>query len=272
MEQADNITNSNSQTEKILEKLCAELKDHDEAFSRQDRSGSFVKKILHRNRKRNSAQQSDASADRDLEFSMEEISFDSAGDSVEYLEYNADPENSLEQSLTESLDDSLNEEEAIEAIISAINRMAMKLDKDPKISLMLKRTGSEDQSSVNFSRFSSLVISLLQETSPGIAVDSWGNAMFFMIMALRVSELKHYPKDFFKRYVYDKIVPWVTQQPEGWISAKYDEKVGNVVKHQASRKPASISITGGRSGSNASDYSDYASSPSSLMNWFSFPR
>ena len=269
MEQADNISNSNSQTEKILEKLCAELKDHNEAFSRQERSGSFIKKILTRNRRRNSARQCDASAERDLEFSMEQTSFDSADDSGEYLEYNPDPDISLDQ--PDSLDDSLNEEEAIEAIISAINRMAMKLDKDPKISLMLQRTSSEDQSSVNFSRFSSLVISLLQETSPGIAVDSWGNAMFFMIMALKVSELKHYPQDFFKRYVYDKIVPWVTQQPEGWISAKYDAKVGNVVKH-ASKKPASIPVLGGRSGSNASDYSDYASSPSSLMNWFSFPR
>ena len=256
------------QTDKIIQALCEEIKTHNEEYFRNanNRKGSFAKSILNKTKMdKASLKSQDSSSDRDLEFvdfKMDDLSLSS--DNVEYVEYN-DSETSLEDSICESLDESMSEDEAIEAIISAINRMAMKIDNDPKIHSLLETTMSKEHSSINFSNFNSLVIKLLEDYSPGIAVDSWSNAMFLMIIALKLSDLKHYPTDFFKRYVYDKIVPWVTEQPGGWIAAKDDDKVGKVVKKALSRQ-VSVPVRE-RSDSSASDY---ASSPSSLMSWFSF--
>lgn len=249
------------QTEKIIQSLCEEIKSHNDQYFREKRSGSFAKSILIKKKKdKASLKCQDSSAD--LDFKMDDLRLSS--ENIDYVEY-IDSETSLEDSICESLDESMSEDEAIEAIIDAINRMAMKIDNDPKISTLLETTMSKEQSSINFSNFNSLVIKMLEDYSPGIAVDSWSNAMFLMIIAFKLSDLKHYPKDFFKRYVYDKIVPWVTKQPGGWIAAKDDDKVGKVVKKALSRQ-ISVPVRE-RSDSSASDY---ASSPSSLMSWFSF--
>ena len=263
----DRTVKVDKQTDKIIRALCEEIRSHNEEYDRQNRKGSFAKSILHKKKMdKASLKCQDSSSDKELDFvdfKMEDLNLSS--ENVEYVEYN-DSETSLEDSICESLDESMSEDEAIEAIISAINRMAMKIDNDPKISSLLDATMSKEQSSINFSNFNSLVIKLLEDYSPGIAVDSWSNAMFLMIIAFKLSDLKHYPQDFFKRYVYDKIVPWVTEQPGGWIAAKDDDKVGKVVKKALSRQ-VSVPVRE-RSDSSASDY--FASSPSSLMSWFSF--
>ena len=251
--------NYDEQTERIVRSLCDEINSHNEVFSRTNRSGSFAKSLLSKNRTM-MQKHYDSYSEKDLEFSMDDL--DLSTDETKYVEQ--------EPKFNESFDvsENISEEEAIEAIISAINRMAMKIDKDPKISNLLQKTSSEESTSKNFSRFNSLIFRLLEDATPGIAVDSWGNAIFFMIIALKISELKSYPQDFFKKYVYDKIVPWVTQQPNGWMSAKYDEKVGNVVKNEFNKQPV-VPITFDRSDSSTSDY---ASSPSSLLSWFTFPK
>jgi hypothetical protein len=263
------------QTEKIIQALCEEIKFHNDEFSRQNRRGSFAMSLLSKKKLektqeigespgnwRKPRRSQEFTSEKDLDFKMDDLSLSS--ENVEYIEYN-DSETSFEDSISECLDESMSEDEAIEAIITAINRMALKMDSDPKISSLLETTMSREQSSINFSNFNSLVIKLLEDYSPGIAVDSWSNAMFLLIIAFKLSDLKQYPRDFFKRYVYDKIVPWVTEQPGGWISAKDDEKVGKVVKKALSRQ-VSVPVRE-RSDSSASDY---ASSPSSLMSWFSF--
>lgn len=257
------LNNVDKQTDLIVRALCDEINSHNEEFSQTKRSGSFAKSLLSKN-KAMMQKHYDTYSEKDLEFDMDDL--DISPDTAQYVDY-VEPEPKLNDSFDES--DSISDEEAIEAIISAINRMAMKIDKDPKISTLLQKTSSEESNSMNFSIFNSVVIHLLDDVTPGISVDSWGNAIFFMIIALKVSELKSYPQEFFKKYVYDKIVPWVTKQPQGWMSAKYDEKVGNVVKNELNKQPAIPIKHLDRSDSSPSDY---ASSPSSLLSWFTFPK
>lgn len=262
------------QTDAIIRKLCEEIRSHNDVYQQdRNRKGSFPKFILTKTKRDKFSSQPPPSVkvqESELDFNMEGLSglsiSSEPGESMSYVEYQ-DPETSFEDSICESLDDSMNEDEAIEAIVSAIHRMAKKIDDDPKISSLLE-TSTREQSSINLSNFNKLMIKLLEEYSPGIAVDSWSNAMFLMIFALKLSDVKHYPTDFFKRYVYDKIVPWVTQQPGGWIAVKDDDKVGKVVKKALSRN---ISVPVPRSRERAdSSASEYASSPSNLMSWFSF--
>lgn len=256
------------QTKWIVNRLCDEIRQHSEEYSKGQRKGSFAKSLFEKQRLHRTSQSFDSDADQPV-FELGELSFESgaSASSLEYIEADEGPDLSLEDSLNDSYSD--DRDEAIEAIIAAINHMAVKFDKNAKVANALDKTYTHNKGS--FTNYNTLIQKILDEISPGVAPDSWGNAIFLILIALNLVDLKSYPSEFFKRYVYAKIVPWVTMQPGGWLSAKDDEKVGKVVrKYNEENNKVSFPIPRERSDSTSS--SDYASSPSSFLNWFTFPK
>ena len=251
------------QTEVIIKTLCQEIKESSDTLNQtsQESSASFAHKLLTK-KKKDKVIKELVSRSRSNSLS-DDVPFDMDGFSN--MDISAESEISgLNKSQSESsFDDTISEEEAIQALIAAIERMAEKLNKNPKVQQVFQQKGMS-RNSVSFLAFKAFIKVLVEELAPGLTIDSWGNAVFLIILAMKVTETKSYPIDIFKQFVYDKIVPWVQVQPQGWASARYDEKIGVAVENEAHKTiPIPRSTT---------PQSEVSESPSSLMNWFSFSK
>lgn len=165
----------------------------------------------------------------------------------------------------------VNDAEAVKAIIDAINRMADKIENDPKLSSSLRDTARQMvRNSMSFSSFQNVIKRLAEDTShnffSGTGVESWGQVFFLLILSKKLVEHKYYPLEFFKRYVYDKIVPWVSAQPEGWVSARYDQRVGSAIQRAEGR------VLNNPNMSHISEQGSSPSTPSSILGWLGIGR
>ena len=165
----------------------------------------------------------------------------------------------------------VNDAEAVKAIIDAINRMADKIENDPKLSSSLRDTARQMvRNSMSFSSFQNVIKRLAEDTShnffSGTGVESWGQVFFLLILSKKLVEHKYYPMEFFKRYVYDKIVPWVSAQPEGWVSARYDQRVGSAIQRAEGR------VLNNPNMSHIAELGSSPSTPSSILGWLGIGR